>query len=69
MKPKSMRAAVLRHPASSRDRPLTIETVPVEEPGMHSALLKVLACGVCRTDLDIVEGELPQRLEAVVPGH
>jgi len=29
----------------------------------------VLACGVCRTDLHIVEGELPQRLDAVIPGH
>ncbi len=69
MKPTNMRAAVLRHPAPVRDRPLTIGTVPVEEPGKGSALLKVLACGVCRTDLHIVEGELPQRLEAVIPGH
>src|ERR1700758_5024495 len=65
----SMRAAVLQHPASVREKPLTIETVPVEEPANDSALLKVLACGVCRTDLHIVEGELPQRLGAVIPGH
>ena len=32
-------------------------------------LLKVRACGVCRTDLHIVEGELPPRLEHVIPGH
>jgi len=69
MKPSNMRAAVLRHPAPVRDRPLTVETVPMEEPAKDSALLKVLACGVCRTDLHIVEGELPQRLDAVIPGH
>jgi propanol-preferring alcohol dehydrogenase len=64
-----MRAAVLRHPAPVRNRPLGIETVPIEEPTKGSALLKVLACGVCRTDLHIVEGELPQRMDAVIPGH
>jgi len=48
---------------------LEIETVPVEEPAKGSALLKVLACGVCRTDLHIVEGELPQRTDPVIPGH
>ena len=69
MKPATMRAAVLRHPAPVRDRLLSIETVPVEEPEKGSALLKVLACGVCRTDLHIVEGELPPRLDAIIPGH
>jgi propanol-preferring alcohol dehydrogenase len=64
-----MRAAVLRHPAPVREKPLTIETVPVEEPAKDFALLKVLACGVCRTDLHIVEGELPPKLGAVIPGH
>lgn len=69
MTPSTMRAAVLKHPALIRDKPLTIENVPVEEPAKNSALLKILACGVCRTDLHIVEGELPQRLDAVIPGH
>jgi propanol-preferring alcohol dehydrogenase len=32
-------------------------------------LLRVLACGVCRTDLHIVEGELPPKLEGLIPGH
>ena len=69
MKPATMRAAVLRHPAPVRDRPLAIESVAVEEPRKDSALLRVLACGVCRTDLHIVEGELPPKLDAVIPGH
>lgn len=41
--------------------------MPVAAPGF--ALLKVLACGICRTDLHIIEGELPQRLPLVIPGH
>lgn len=69
MKPANMRAAVLRHPAPVRERPLAIETVPVEEPEKDSALLKVLACGVCRTDLHIVEGELPPQRRPLIPGH
>lgn len=69
MKPATMRAAVLRRPAPVRDRPLAVESVPVEEPVGGLALLKVLACGVCRTDLHIVEGELPPKLDAVIPGH
>lgn len=69
MNATSMRAAVLRHPASVHDRPLAIDTVPVPQPSENSALVKVLACGVCRTDLHIVEGELPPKLDAVIPGH
>lgn len=69
MNATSMRAAVLRHAASVHDRPLAIDTVPVPQPSDNSALLKVLACGVCRTDLHIVEGELPPKLDAVIPGH
>src|ERR1700756_1694630 len=64
-----MQAAVLSVPAPIPQSPLKIEDVPTPEPKPGSALLKVLACGVCRTDLHIVEGELPQRLGAVIPGH
>ncbi|MGA2686515.1 MAG: zinc-dependent alcohol dehydrogenase family protein [Candidatus Korobacteraceae bacterium] len=64
-----MRAAVLLAPGDIAQRPLRIEDVPKPalEPG--HVLLKVRACGVCRTDLHIVEGELPMRLEHVIPGH
>src|ERR1700722_5647813 len=64
-----MKAAVLRSPKAVSERPLSIEEIgrPVLTPG-HS-LLKVRACGVCRTDLHIVEGELPVRRENLVPGH
>ncbi len=69
MTPKTMRAAILRHPKPIAEKPLSMEEVPVPEAGPDTTLLKVLACGVCRTDLHIVEGELPQKLPAVTPGH
>ncbi len=64
-----MKAAVLLAPADISRQPLQIEDVPAPplEPG--HVLLKVRACGVCRTDLHIVEGELPPRLGHVIPGH
>ncbi|HZZ41053.1 MAG TPA: zinc-dependent alcohol dehydrogenase family protein [Acidobacteriaceae bacterium] len=64
-----MRAAVLHRPAPIADRPLAIEERPVPEPGPGEVLLKVEACGVCRTDLHITAGELKPLREAVTPGH
>ena len=49
--------------------PLIAETVAVGEPGPHEVLIRVLACGVCRTDLHVVEGELPDIPYPVTPGH
>jgi propanol-preferring alcohol dehydrogenase len=46
-----------------------MEDVAVPQPDAGEILLKVEACGVCRTDLHIATGELPPRLPAVVPGH
>lgn len=43
--------------------------MPQPEPGRGQVLLRVRACGVCRTDLHIVEGELPPKLPHVIPGH
>jgi len=41
----------------------------VPEPGPSEILVKVQVCGVCRTDLHLVEGDLPPRRTGVVPGH
>ena len=64
-----MRAAVLTHARPIAERPLEIRSVatPLVQPGY--VLLKVRACGVCRTDLHIVEGELPVLKASVIPGH
>jgi propanol-preferring alcohol dehydrogenase len=61
-----MKAMVLARRASGRVEPLD---VPIPEPGPGQILLKVLACGVCRTDLHLVDGELPDPTIPVVPGH
>jgi propanol-preferring alcohol dehydrogenase len=64
-----MQAAVLHSPAKIADRPLVIEDVARPEDGTGQVLLRVLACGVCRTDLHIVEGELPSLRSPLIPGH
>lgn len=43
--------------------------MPVPEPGPEQVLLRVRACGVCRTDLHIVDGELPEHKSPLIPGH
>lgn len=48
---------------------LTREDRPVPEPGPGEVLLRVLACGVCRTDLHVVDEELPPHCDSIVPGH
>ena len=64
-----MKAAVLSFPQDVSKRPLRISQLPQPEPAAGQVLLKVRACGVCRTDLHVVEGELPVRRENVIPGH
>ena len=60
-----MRMMVLDAPG----RPLVLRERPVPEPAGGEVLLKVSACGVCRTDLHLVDGELPDPTLPVVPGH
>jgi propanol-preferring alcohol dehydrogenase len=67
--PQTMRAMRLAAPAPVAEAPLRLARLPVPEPGSGQVLLRVLACGVCRTDLHILEGELPPHRSPVVPGH
>jgi propanol-preferring alcohol dehydrogenase len=64
-----MKAAILASPAPIAERPLQI--VDVADPRVRSGhvLLRVRACGVCRTDLHIVEGDLPPKQVRIIPGH
>jgi len=55
--------------AHAPGRPLREEEVPTPEPGKGQVLLKVAACGVCRTDLHLVDGELSACRYPVTPGH
>ena len=67
--PVTMRAMQLAAPAPAAEAPLRLVELPVPEPAPGQVLLRVLACGVCRTDLHILEGELPPHRSPVVPGH
>ncbi len=64
-----MRAMVLHKPGPAASRPLRLEELPRPVPGPTELLVRVECCGVCRTDLHVVEGDLPPRLDTVVPGH
>ncbi len=50
-------------------RPLVLRTLPRPEPGPGQVQIAVRACGVCRTDLHLVDGELPDPKVPVIPGH
>jgi propanol-preferring alcohol dehydrogenase len=60
-----MRAARLYRPRE----PLILDEVSDPQVGPHEVVLRVQACGVCRTDLHLVDGELPQSVLPVIPGH
>jgi propanol-preferring alcohol dehydrogenase len=60
-----MRAMVLKHPK----RPLELQELPIPRPGPGQVLIEISACGVCRTDLHIVDGELPHPHLPLIPGH
>jgi propanol-preferring alcohol dehydrogenase len=66
MIPKKMKAAVIH----AFGEPLHIEEMPVREPGENEILVKVIACGVCHTDLHACEGDWPVKPKMpLVPGH
>jgi alcohol dehydrogenase, propanol-preferring len=60
-----LKAAILR----TTKQPLQLEEIPRPQLAVGQVLLRVRACGVCRTDLHIVEGELPPRKQVLIPGH
>jgi propanol-preferring alcohol dehydrogenase len=64
-----MKAAVLNSPAKISERKLRIEQISQPHAQAGQVLLRVRACGVCRTDLHILEGELSPHLEKLIPGH
>ena len=64
-----MRAWALDHPAPAAEHSLRLVERAVPEPGPTEILVEVHVCGVCRTDLHLVEGDLAPRRHGVVPGH
>lgn len=63
--PNSMHAMVFE----SAGQPLAYKTLPLPVRGYNQVLVKVIACGVCRTDLHIIDGELPYPKLPLIPGH
>jgi propanol-preferring alcohol dehydrogenase len=64
-----MKACVLPKPARIETNPLVYGEVPAPQPAQGEVLVRIHYCGVCRTDLHVIEGELPQRKSPVIPGH
>jgi propanol-preferring alcohol dehydrogenase len=64
-----MKACLLERPSAVEKRPLIIRDLARPELSAGQILLRVNVCGICRTDLHVVEGELPQKLSPVIPGH
>ena len=64
-----MRAMVLHGQALIDTRPLRLEEVPEPAVGLHDVMVRIEACGICRTDLHVIEGDLPPVKVPVIPGH
>ncbi len=64
-----MKAMILREIAPIEDAPLELVDLPVPEPGPGELRVRVRTCGVCRTDLHVIEGDLPRQRMPIVPGH
>ncbi len=64
-----MKAQVLKQPAAVETSPLALVDLARPSPGPGSLLVRVHVCGVCHTDLHVVEGELPDPALPIIPGH
>jgi len=64
-----MKACVLPKPARIETSPLVYGEVPAPQPAQGEVLVRIHYCGVCRTDLHVIEGELPPIKSPVIPGH
>ncbi|MBI3630347.1 MAG: zinc-binding alcohol dehydrogenase family protein, partial [Candidatus Rokubacteria bacterium] len=64
-----MRAMLLRAQAPIAAAPLGAAELPVPDPGPGEVRVRVRACGTCRTDLHVIEGDLPARRLPLIPGH
>jgi propanol-preferring alcohol dehydrogenase len=64
-----MKAVLLEQIAAVESSPLQLAEVPMPEPKAGEVRMKVHCCGVCRTDLHVVEGDLPPQKMPVIPGH
>lgn len=64
-----MRAMTLFENSDIDAQPLQMVDAPDPQPGAGEIRLKVRCCGICRTDLHVIEGDLPREKRPIVPGH
>ena len=64
-----MKAMLLRHIAPVDSSPLEWTDLPTPEPAPGEVRIRVHCCAVCRTDLHVIEGDLPQEKMPIIPGH
>ena len=64
-----MKAMLLRHIAPIESEPLEWVNLPMPEPGPGEVRIRVHCCAICRTDLHVIEGDLPQQRLPMIPGH
>ena len=62
-------AMLLEYDGDVTTHPLKARDLPLPEPGTGQVRVKVHVCGVCRTDLHVVEGDLPASTRPIIPGH
>lgn len=64
-----MKAMILKRRADISRSPLSLVEVPAPEPGLNEILIRVHCCAICRTDLHVIEGDLPTAKSPIIPGH
>jgi propanol-preferring alcohol dehydrogenase len=64
-----MRAMILKRRGPIDSSPLELREIEAPEPGAGEVRVSVLTCGICRTDLHVIEGELPPHKPDIIPGH
>ncbi|MBN1472497.1 MAG: alcohol dehydrogenase catalytic domain-containing protein [Syntrophaceae bacterium] len=64
-----MKAWILEKQSKIEDRPLKLVDMPAPLPGKHEIRVKIQACGICRTDIHIAEGDLPLKKSPLILGH
>ena len=64
-----MRAMILDHQDKIENLPLKLKEIRTPEPSVNEVRIKVNTCGICRTDLHIIEGDLPVHKLPLIPGH
>lgn len=65
----TLKAMILERISPVHEMPLRLVELPDPEPGPGEIRVRVRACGVCRTDLHVIEGDLPRHTLPIIPGH